>query len=104
MEVWLLLNEVGDINDDLFHEPPVPGPANLLELTSDEIHLGLLHTDIKYSAVMPSNPRFKALPRAHSICSFKLCLPDRFQASPLAIFKLYFGRKMSWTPWFKIPT
>lgn len=91
MEVWLLLNEDGDINDDLFHEPPVPGPANLLKLTSDEIHLGLLHTDIKFNAVVPFNPCFKALLRAHPIRPFKLCLPDGFQASPLAFFKLFFG-------------
>jgi hypothetical protein len=51
MEVRLLLNEDRDINDDLFHEPPVPGPTNLPKLTFDEIHLGLLHTDIKNSVM-----------------------------------------------------
>jgi len=88
MEVRLLLNEDGDINDDLFHEP---GPANLLKLTSDEIHLGLLHTDIKFNVVVPFNPCFKALPQAHPIRPFKLCLPDGFQALPLAFFKLFFS-------------
>jgi hypothetical protein len=91
MEVRLLIKEDGDINDDLFHEPPVPGPASLLKLTSDEIHLRLLHTEIKYSAVVPSDPCYKALPRAHPNRPFKFCLPDGFQASPLAFFKLFFG-------------
>jgi hypothetical protein len=90
MDVQSLLNEDGDINDDVFNEPPVPGPANLLKLTSDEIHLGLLHTDIKYSAVVPFNPRFKALPRAYPVRPFKLCLPDGFKANPLAFFHLFF--------------
>jgi len=69
----------------------VLGPANLLKLTSDEIHLGLLHTDIKFNAVLPVNPCFKALPRAHQIRPFKLCLPDGFQVLPLAFFKLFFS-------------
>jgi len=79
-----LLNDAGDIDDDVFNPPAVPGPANLLKLTSDEIYLGPLHTDIKSSAIVPINPRFKALPRAHPDRPFKPCLPARFQASPLA--------------------
>jgi hypothetical protein len=61
MEVQRLLNDVGDIDDDAINPALVPGPANLLQLTSDEIHLGLLHTNIKLSAIIPLNPRFKAL-------------------------------------------
>jgi hypothetical protein len=87
MDVQSLLNEEGDINDDIFNEPPVPGPANLLKLTSDEIHLGLLHTAIKYSAVVP---RFEALPRAYPVRPFKLYLPEGFKANPLAFFQLFF--------------
>jgi len=90
MEVQGLLTDAGDINDDVFYLPSVLGPTNLLKLTSDEIHLGLLHTDIKCSAILPTNPRFKALPRAHLDRPFKLCLPAGFQASPLAFFKLFF--------------
>jgi hypothetical protein len=62
MEVQRLLNDAGDIDDDVINQTPVPGPANLLKLTSDEIHLGLLHMNIKLSAMVPLNPRFKALP------------------------------------------
>jgi len=60
--VQSLLNEDGDINHDLFNEPTVKRPANLLKLTTNEIHLSLLHADVKYSAVIPLNPRFQALP------------------------------------------
>ena len=90
MEIQDLLNDDGDINDDVLHPAPVLGPTNLLKLTADEIHLGLLHTDIKSSAIVPTNPRFNALLRAHSIRPFKLCLPAGFQVSPLAFFKLFF--------------
>jgi hypothetical protein len=89
MEVQRLLNDDGDIDDDVINQEPVPGPANLLKLTSNEIHLGLLHTDIKSSAIVP-NPVFKALLRDHPIRPFKLCLPAGFKASPLAFFKLFF--------------
>ena len=89
MEVQRLLNGAGDINDGVFDQAPVPGPANLLKLTSNEIHLGLLHTDIKFSAIVP-NPVFKALLQGYPIRPFKLCLPTRFKASPLAFFKLFF--------------
>jgi hypothetical protein len=90
MEVQDLLNEDGDIDDDVCRPAPVPGPGNLLKLTSDEIYLGLLHTNIKSSATVPINPRFKALPRTHPGRPFELCLPAGFQASPLAFFKLFF--------------
>jgi hypothetical protein len=90
MEVQDLLNDAGDIDDDLLDQPQVLGPANLLKLTSDEIQLGLLHSEIKCSAIVPINPRFNALPRDYPIRPFKLCLPTRFKASPLAFFKLFF--------------
>jgi hypothetical protein len=90
IEVQCFLNDAGDIDDDAINPAPVPGPANLLQLTSDEIHLGLLHTNIKLSTIVPLNPRFKALPRDYPICLFKLCLPTGFKASPLAFFKLFF--------------
>jgi hypothetical protein len=90
MEVQNLLTDAGDIDDDVFTLPPVPGPANPPKLTSDEIYLGLLHADIKCSAIIPINPRFKTLPRVHPDRPFKLCLPAGFQASPLAFFKLFF--------------
>jgi hypothetical protein len=86
MDVQSLLNEDGDINHDLFNEPTVPGPANLLKLTSHEIHPSLLHADVKYSAVVPLNSRFQALPRANPVRPFKLCLTD----GPLAFFMLFF--------------
>jgi len=89
MELQDLLNDAGDINDDVLHPASVPGPTKLLKLTADEIHLGLLNADIKSSAIVPT-PRFNALPRAHQIRPFKLCLPAGFQASPLAFFKLFF--------------
>jgi hypothetical protein len=76
MELQDLLNDVGDINDDV---------------TAYEIYLGLLHTEIKYRAIVPANPQFEALPRAYPIRPFKLCLPFGFQASPLAFFKLFFA-------------
>jgi hypothetical protein len=84
------LNDAGDIDDDVVDPPLVSGPANLLKLTSDEIHLGLLHTNIKLRAIVLVNPQFKALPRAFLVHPFKLCLPAGFQASPLAFFKLFF--------------
>jgi hypothetical protein len=89
MEVQRLLNDAGDIDDDVFDQTPVPGPAKLLKLTSDKIHLGLVHTDFKFSAIVP-NLVFKALLRARPIRPFKLCLPTGFKASPLAFFKLFF--------------
>jgi hypothetical protein len=87
MELQDLLNDAGDINNEVLHPTLVLGPANLLKLTADEIHLGLQHTNIKSSAIVP---QFKALPRAHLIRLFKLCLPAGFQAPPLAFFKLFF--------------
>jgi hypothetical protein len=90
MEVQRLLNNAGNIDDDVINPVPVPGPANLRKLTSDEIHLGLLHTNIKLSAIIPLNPSFKALPQDYPIRLFKLCLSIGFKASPLAFFKLFF--------------
>jgi hypothetical protein len=89
IELRSLLNDAGDINDDELIELPVLGPANLLKLTFDEIYLGLLHTNVKYSAILPQ-PQFKALPRDHPIRPFTLCLPEGFRALPLAFFKLFF--------------
>jgi hypothetical protein len=90
MEVQNLLNDAGDIDDDIVNPPPpVPGPAHLLKLTNDEIHLGLLHSDIKFSANVPLDPKFKAIPRAE-YRPFQLCLPVGFKASALAFFKLFF--------------
>jgi hypothetical protein len=60
MEVQRLLNDAGNINNGVIDQKQVPGLANLLKLTSNEIHLGLLHTDIKFSAMVP-NLVFKAL-------------------------------------------
>jgi hypothetical protein len=88
MKLQDLLNDAGDIDDDVLHPTPVLEPANLLKLTANEIYLGLLHTDIKSSAMVPINPRFNALLRAHPIRLFKLCPPAGFQASPFAFFKL----------------
>jgi hypothetical protein len=56
-----LLNDASDIDDDVINLALVLGLANLLKLTSNEIHLGLLHTNIKLSARIPLNPRFKAV-------------------------------------------
>jgi hypothetical protein len=63
MDVQDLLNDAGDVRTNL--NPPaliVPGPANLLKITSNEIHLGLLHSEIKSSADVPTNPIFKSIP------------------------------------------
>ena len=101
MEVRLLLNEDGDINDDLFHELLVLGPANLLKLTSNEIHLGLLHTDIKFNAVVPFNSCFKALLRAHPIRPFKL-LPSKWVSSiTTSLFQALFFRQYHGHPSLK---
>jgi len=93
MEVQNLLNDAGDIDYDIINPPLVPGPANLLKLTSDEIHLGLLHSKIKCSAIVPLDPKFKAMPRAE-YRPFQLCLPPGFKASALAFFKLFFTDAM----------
>ena len=67
MEIRSLLNDAGDIEDDDVLNPPppiVPGLAHLLKLTNDEIYLGLLHSEIKYSANVLIHPWFEALPQA----------------------------------------
>jgi hypothetical protein len=90
MDTQLLLNNDGDIQDDIINEPPVPGPKNPLNLTSDECRLALLHSEIKHRANVPFNPIFEALPRG-PFRLFKLCLPDGFKATPLALFTLFFS-------------
>jgi hypothetical protein len=63
MDVQDLLNDASDVRTGL--NPPaliVPGPANLLKITSDKIHLGLLHLEIKSSADVPTNPIFESIP------------------------------------------
>ena len=65
MDVQDLLNNAGDICADL--NPLaliVLKLVNLLKITSDEIHLGLLHSEIKNSADVPTNPIFESIPRA----------------------------------------
>jgi hypothetical protein len=63
MDVQDLLNDAGDIRADLNPPAPiVPGHVNLLKITSDEIHLGLLHSEIKNSADVPTNPIFESIP------------------------------------------
>jgi hypothetical protein len=91
MDIQELLNDAGDICDDVLNRPApiVPGPANLLKITSDEIHLGLLHSEIKSSAEVPFNPSYNAIARAEPR-PFQLCLPAGFKASALAFFKLFF--------------
>jgi hypothetical protein len=63
MDVQDLLNDAGDVRTNL--KPPaliVHRPANLLKITSNEIHLGLLHSEIKSSADVPTNPISKSIP------------------------------------------
>jgi len=63
MDAQLLLNDDGDIQDDVINEPPVPGPKNPLNFASDRCRLALLHSKIKHSANVPINLRFEALLR-----------------------------------------
>jgi hypothetical protein len=94
MDIQDLLNDTGDVRDDLtLPTPPVPAPEKLLKIVSDEIHLGLLHSEIKCSASVPLDPTFKSIPRAQPR-PFQLCLPAGFKASPLAFFKLFFTEAM----------
>ena len=94
MDIQDLLNDTGDVRDDLNPPiPPVPAPEKLPKITSGEIHLGLLHSEIKCSASVPFNPTFKSIPRVQPQ-PFQLCLPARFKASPLAFFKLFFTEAM----------
>jgi hypothetical protein len=60
-----LLDDTGDVQKDIINPPPpiVLGPANPAKVTNDEIRLGLLHTKIKSSAIVPLNPRFQAMTR-----------------------------------------
>jgi hypothetical protein len=86
-----LLDDTGDVQEDILNPPPpiVSGPANPAKITNDEIDLSLLHTDIKCSAIVPLNPKFKAMTR-QEFRPFKLCLPVGFKPSALAFFKLFF--------------
>jgi hypothetical protein len=90
MDIQELLNDDGDICEYVLNPPApiVPGPANLLKITGNEIHLGLLHSEIKSSAEVPSNPSYNAIPRAEPR-PFQLCLLAGFKASALAFFKLF---------------
>jgi hypothetical protein len=88
------LNDAGDVRTSLNSPAPiVPGLANLLKITSDEIHLGLLHSEIKSSADVPTNLTFESIPRAQPR-PFWLCLLAGFKASALAFFKLFFTDAM----------
>ena len=62
MDIQDLLDDTSDVQDDL--NPPtqtVPSPEKLLKLTSNEIHLSLLHSSIKYSANVPTSPAFESI-------------------------------------------
>jgi hypothetical protein len=60
---------------------------------SDEIHLRLLRSKINCSAIVPLDPKFKAMPWAE-YRPFQLRLPVGFKASALAFFKLFFTDAM----------
>jgi hypothetical protein len=93
-ETQSLIDENGDINDNLGQEPPVLWAKDPLNLTSDECRLRLLHTAIKYKAVVPSNPSFKALSRANPPRPFQLRLPSSFrytEPTPLDFLRLFLG-------------
>jgi hypothetical protein len=64
MDIQDLLKNAGDVRNDVFNLPVliVPGPANLLEITNNEIHLRLLHSEVKCSAKVPSNLNYNAIP------------------------------------------
>jgi hypothetical protein len=65
MDIQDLLNDTGDVWDDLtLPTPPVPALEKLLKIVSDEIHLGLLHLEIKCSASVPLDLTFKSIPWA----------------------------------------
>ena len=64
MDIQDLLDNTGDVRED--PNPltqTVPSLEKLLKLTSDEIHLGLLYSSIKYSANVPSLA-FESIPQA----------------------------------------
>jgi hypothetical protein len=49
-ELLDLLNDAGDVCEDVLHppQPIVPGPADPTEtMTNDEVHLALLHSEIR---------------------------------------------------------
>jgi hypothetical protein len=91
-----LLDDTGDIDDALLFAEPVPFAKDPLNLTANECRLRLLHVQIKQNATVPSNPGFKALPRANPPRPAKLRLPKRFenpdiQRTPLEFFRLFIG-------------
>jgi len=55
--------------------------------------LRFLHSKINCSALVPLDPKFKAMPWAE-YRPFQLCLPAGFKASALAFFKLFFTDTM----------
>jgi hypothetical protein len=65
MDIQDLLNDTGGVRDDL-NPPtsPVLAPEKMLKTTSDEIHLGLLYLEIKYSASVRFDLTFKSIPWA----------------------------------------
>jgi hypothetical protein len=97
MEAQSLLNEDGDIDDGLLYKEPVEWVKNPLNLTAEECQLRLVHAEIKYSAVVPFNPTFKALKRANSHRQSQLHLPESLAAQaghaapPIDFFRLFFG-------------
>lgn len=64
MVIQELLNEAGDVCDDVLNQPALraSGLANLLKITSNETHLGLLHSEIKGSAEVPFNSSYNVIP------------------------------------------
>jgi hypothetical protein len=63
MDIQDLLNDTGDVQDNLtLLTPSVLALEKLLKITSNEIHLGLLHSKIKCSASVPLDLTFKPIP------------------------------------------
>jgi hypothetical protein len=94
MDTQDLLNDTGNVQDELgLLTQTVPGPEKLLKLTSDEIHLGLLHLSIKCSANVLTSPAFESIPWAQYRL-FQLCLLVGCKASALVYFKLFFTNAM----------
>jgi hypothetical protein len=56
-----LLDATGDIDDTLIFAEPVEWAVDLLNLTTNECLLRLVHVQIKHSANVPIDPGFKAL-------------------------------------------
>jgi hypothetical protein len=89
-----LVDEDGDIIDSTAQEPPILLAKDPLHLTADECRLRLLHAEIKHRAIVPSDPSFKALPRANPPRLFQLRLPKSFrhtEPTPLDFLQLFLG-------------